>query len=110
MNAKLLEMGPTSFSMMDFTTFHSSGSVESKHFWNSRTYSAGNKLGLDATNCPSLTYVAPNRSNSFRSATGAENSSAVRPGRWIGEKSWSVRDMAKYAWIVRDGAARGPAS
>jgi len=57
-----------------------------------------------------LIYVAPNLSNSLRSATGAENSSAVRPGRCIGEKSCNVRVIATYACIVLDGAALGPAS
>ncbi len=55
-------------------------------------------------------YVAPNRSNNFRSATGALNSSACLPGRWMGEKSDNVLEMAIYACNVRDGAARGPAS
>jgi hypothetical protein len=34
-------------------------------------HSAGNRVGLDAMNCPSLMYVAPKRSKSVRSVRGA---------------------------------------
>lgn len=36
------------------TTSKGTGSVESRHFWNSSTYSSGKRVGEEATNCPSL--------------------------------------------------------
>ena len=43
---------------------HGTGSVLSRHFWNSSTYGLGKRVGEDATNCPSFMYVAPSFSNS----------------------------------------------
>mmetsp|Transcript_39704 Transcript_39704/g.54018 ORF Transcript_39704/g.54018 Transcript_39704/m.54018 type:complete len:242 (+) Transcript_39704:887-1612(+) len=64
---------PRSFSTIPFTVLKSTAGVSSRHFWNSSTYSAGNIVGELAINCPSLTYVAPRRSNSRRSVLGASS-------------------------------------
>ena len=61
---------PRSFSTVRLMTLKSVGSVESRHFWNSSTYSAGKTDGADATNCPILTYVAPRDSKVWRRSFG----------------------------------------
>mmetsp|Transcript_7447 Transcript_7447/g.11348 ORF Transcript_7447/g.11348 Transcript_7447/m.11348 type:complete len:221 (+) Transcript_7447:1034-1696(+) len=130
----VLSISFNSFDMTFCMTFHSSGSVESRHFWNSTTYSLGKSVGDDAMNCPSLIYVAPIRSNNLRSASGVENVSGsdgdvddddeafgIRDEKngdtflligvmGVGIKSWTVRIIAEYACMVRTGPALGPAS
>mmetsp|Transcript_7000 Transcript_7000/g.21094 ORF Transcript_7000/g.21094 Transcript_7000/m.21094 type:complete len:211 (-) Transcript_7000:93-725(-) len=69
---------PSSLTRVRSTSAHGTGGALSRHLLNSSTYSAGKSVGLDAMNCPSLTYVAPSRSKSFRSTRGASACSSSR--------------------------------
>ena len=55
---------PNSSSNVALTVAHGTGAVLSRHFWNSRTYSSGKRVGEEAINWPSLMYVAPSFSKS----------------------------------------------
>mmetsp|Transcript_20901 Transcript_20901/g.70173 ORF Transcript_20901/g.70173 Transcript_20901/m.70173 type:complete len:213 (-) Transcript_20901:271-909(-) len=64
---------PRSASTTRLITSKGTAGVLSRHFSNSSTYSAGKSVGEEAMNCPSLMYVAPSRSKSFRSVRGARS-------------------------------------
>mmetsp|Transcript_9347 Transcript_9347/g.23786 ORF Transcript_9347/g.23786 Transcript_9347/m.23786 type:complete len:254 (+) Transcript_9347:64-825(+) len=67
---------PVSCSTMRRTSSKGTGGAWSRHFWNSSTYSGGNIVGAEATNCPSFMYVAPSFSQSRLSTLGGDGSSA----------------------------------
>ena len=48
------ERPPSSLAIVARMTSQGTGSVRSRHFSNSRTYSGGNRVGELAMNCPSL--------------------------------------------------------
>mmetsp|Transcript_5596 Transcript_5596/g.23027 ORF Transcript_5596/g.23027 Transcript_5596/m.23027 type:complete len:254 (+) Transcript_5596:2253-3014(+) len=103
-----MERTPRSFSTVRLMTAKSVGSVASRHFWNSATYSAGNTEGADATNCPIFTYVAPRDSKVWRRSFGGEmpRSGALRSRLCALRIASLARDCA--ALMVR-GTAAGPA-
>ena len=85
---KTLESGlPSSSSMTPRTLAHGVGGVSSRHFCISVTNAAGKRVGDDAMNWPSLTYVAPMLSKKTRSATA--RASSERPAGRSPERSAS---------------------
>lgn len=65
-----------SSSRVCFMVSQGTGAVLSRHFWNSKTYSSGNRVGEDAMNWPSLMYVAPSFSKSVLKTTCSEISTS----------------------------------
>merc|ERR1719506_262936 len=97
---------PTSFWMTALIFSNGTGSVLSSSFTNSCTYSGGKSVGLEAMNCPSLTYVPPGFSKRMRSAAGRE-ATAPPDELEYDDRSAKVLDRALEAWRDLRTVVRG---